>query len=118
MKTQIKQSTVLQFYTVDTDTGRWVSWANLLPVSVGVYSLFQVYTDPRDRGKGYGTELIEKVIAWAKKNQALIQFEVNGWGVIEMDNDQLCKWYLDMGFTLAGISNDGYPVLEFQGRRK
>lgn len=114
MKTEIKKATILQFYTID-ELGNWVCWANLLPVAVGCYSLFQVYTVPKERKKGYATALLQEVIDWVNKNKALIQFEVEGWGEIGMNIDQLYTWYIDLGFEPVGVNSKGNPVLQLRG---
>lgn len=115
-KIECKQATILQFYLTN-EMGEWLCWGNLMSVAVGVYSLFQVYTTTANRKQGLGTKLIEQVKTWADKHEVLVQMEVNGWGEKGLNNEQLFKWYSDLGFQYQTASN-GRIYMQYQGKKQ
>lgn len=113
-----KQQSILQFYLVEQETQEWIAWANLMPTAIGTYSLFQVYTNEKYRGQGYGTRILNDVIHWANRNQAVIYLGVGGWGTPGLDNTQLTKWYASIGFEPQGYDKNGSLIMKYRGKRQ
>ena len=114
MKSDYKS--VLHFYT-QADNGDWACWCNVMPIAIGIYTMFQLYTSVPYRRKGLGTQLVQNVMKWADRESALIIIDVGAWGVEGLNNQQLAEWYMKLGWK-PGIDAKGNPLLQYKGERK
>lgn len=105
-------------FSIQSEKGDWMSWGNLMNVAVGVYTLFQVYTDIQYRRKGLGTRLVKDVLKWADKNEVIIIIDVGPWGSQGLSKEELFTWYTRLGFKFDSKSPKDKIYMTYQGKRK
>ena len=92
-------SEILQ--SIAADTNFMILWPQQRPVSCGLavreghyVGLFDIVTDPRQRTKGFGTDLVLNLLAWSKQRGAK-----KAYLQVMLDNEPALRLYKKLGFT-------------------
>jgi ribosomal protein S18 acetylase RimI-like enzyme len=65
-----------------------------------IRELTDVKTDPKHRGKGHASKLLDEVCAEASKEHVALMVKVKPFGKSKMDAQKLMFWYARKGFEL------------------